>query len=130
LNFVTDTHPLVWYLADETKRLGRRALRAFSDADVGRSTVHVPAVVLMEIALLEQKGVLAFSYRDLRDQLAARPGLPIEALTASDVDEARALVGLKDPFDRMIAGSSIRLGLPLLSRDTAFRDAARIRTFW
>jgi PIN domain nuclease of toxin-antitoxin system len=90
----------------------------------------VPVVVLMEITLLEQKGVLALSYRKLRDQLAARPGLPVEALTAADVDEARALHGLKDPFDRLIAGTAIRLGHPLLSSDPAFEDIDRLRTYW
>ena len=51
-----------------------------------------------------------------------RPGFPLEALTPEDVDEARGLGMLIDPFDRLIAGTALRLGLPLMTNDGLITD--------
>jgi len=130
VNLVTDTHALVWYLSGELRRLGRRARHAFAQADSARWTVRVPSVVLMEIVLLEQRGRIRLSYRELREQLAIRPGLPIEPLTAEDIDEARALAVLSDPFDCLIAGTAKRLDLPLITNDAAITKTGLVPTHW
>ena len=130
MNLVSDTHALVWYLAGETRRLSAGARRAFRDAEAGRRTVFISTVTLMEIALLEERGRLRIDYRGLREQLGLRPGLPLEPLLPEDIDEARALVQLRDPFDRLIAGTAIRLALPLLTNDARIMASRRLRTYW
>ena len=130
MNLVADTHALVWYLSGRERRLSVRARRAFTQAETGRLTIHVPAAVLMELVLLEHAGRLRISYRDLREQLALRPGFPLQAMTPEDVDEARSLGVLVDPFDRMIAGTALRLGLPLLTNDDLITASKRVRTYW
>ena len=130
MNLVADTHALVWYLSGQFQRLSRRARHAFAEAEAGRWTVRVPAVVLMEVVLLEHRGRIRISYRELREQLSIRPGLPIEPLTPEDVDEARALAVLRDPFDCLIAGTARRLGLALLTNDDAITRTGLIRAHW
>lgn len=129
MKLVTDTHALVWYLSGE-KRLSRRARQAFHHADAGRWTVHVPAIVLYEISMLERLGRLRLSYRQLRDQLALRPGLPIEPTTAEDVDETRSLGTIADPFDRLVAATALRLSAPLITCDETLSAAPAVRTYW
>ena len=51
-------------------------------------------------------------------------------MTPEDVDEARGLGVLVDPFDRLIAGAALRLGLPLLTNDDLITSSKRIRTYW
>lgn len=75
MNLVVDTHALVWHLSGQNRRLSARVRRAFSAADSGRSRIHVPVAVLMELVLLEQRGRLRVSYGELREQLALRPGV-------------------------------------------------------
>lgn len=130
MNLVVDTHALVWYLSGQDRRLSARARRAFAAADRGRSLMHVPVAVLMEVVLLEQLGRLRISYGALREQLALRPGFPLDAMTLEDIDEARGLGSLPDPFDRLIAGTAIRLGLPLLTQDELITNSKRIPTYW
>jgi PIN domain nuclease of toxin-antitoxin system len=130
VKLVTDTHALVWYLSGTPRRLSRRAHRAFVHADAGRWTVHVPTLVMLEIVLLEQLGRLRLSYRELREQLAQRPGFPIEALTADDVDEARSLRAIRDPFDRAVAATAVRLGAPLITCDDALAAIESLDTYW
>jgi len=130
VNLVVDTHPLVWYLAGEDRRLSRRARATFADVEAGRATLHVPAPVLMELVLLEQLGRVRGPYAELRVQLGLRAGIRLEPLLPEDVDEARALAVLQDPFDRMIVGTAIRLGLPLLTRDAEITTSRRVKTVW
>lgn len=130
MNLVTDTHALVWHLSGQTRRLSLRAQRAFAQAENGRWAVHVPVIVLMEIVLLEQRGRLRVSYGDLREQLSIRPGFPIEPLTPEDVDEARALARLSDPFDCLIVATARRLRLALITRDSAISDCGLVSTHW
>ncbi len=130
MNLVTDTHVLVWYASGQRRRLSGRARRAFAEAEAGRWTVRVPAIVLMEIVLLEERGRIRVAYEELREQLDLRPGLPIEVLTPEDIDEARALRSLPDPFDRLIAGTARRLALPLLTNDDLITGCAHISTYW
>ena len=64
------------------------------------------------------------------DLVAAHPGLPIERLGWDDVREARGLTALVDPFDRLIAGTALRLEVPLLTNDERIRRSGLVRTFW
>jgi len=130
VNLVTDTHALVWYLTGESRRLSRRVRRVFQDADAGRATVRIPVVVLMELVLLERRGRIEVAYHELRDQLEVRRGMPLEALLPEDIDEARTLAVLRDPFDCLIAATARRLGLPLITRDQSITEAKVVRTYW
>lgn len=65
-----------------------------------------------------------------RAQLALRPGLPLEPVLPEDINEARALVQLRDSFDRLIAGTAVRLDLPLLTNDARITASGRLRTCW
>jgi PIN domain nuclease of toxin-antitoxin system len=130
VNLVTDTHALVWYLTGQARRLSRRAHRAFQDADRGRATVHIPVVILMEVVLLERRGRVEVAYRELREQLSVRPGLPLEPLFPEDIDEARGLRLLPDPFDCLIAATARRLGLALITCDESITETRVVRTYW
>jgi PIN domain nuclease of toxin-antitoxin system len=57
-------------------------------------------------------------------------GVAIEPLTRGDVEEARALRDLPDPHDRLIAGTAVRLGVPLLTADRRIRGHERVTTIW
>ena len=84
----------------------------------------------MEIVLLEQRARIRVSYGELREQLSIRPGFPIEPLTPEDVDEARALAKLRDPFDCLIAATARRLQHPLITNDAAIFEAGVVSTHW
>lgn len=74
--FVTDTHPLVWYGNGKLGNLSKSALRAFADAEVGNAFVHIPAIVLLETAILERQGKIKLTGGFLRwtETLLKNPG--------------------------------------------------------
>ena len=54
--YVTDTHPLVWFGNSKLGQLSKAAVKAFTDAEVGQAYVHIPSMVLYEVAILERLG--------------------------------------------------------------------------
>ena len=71
-----------------------------------------------------------YDAEDWQGLIATHPGLPIEGMAWDDIREARGLAALVDPFDRLIAGTALRLDVPLLTNDERIRDSGLVRTVW
>ncbi len=67
MDYVTDTHSLVWYFTDDS-RLSSAALKAFQTSEVD-GTVFVPAVVLAEIMFIARKGRTSISFEDTLERI-------------------------------------------------------------
>src|SRR5207245_2813100 len=78
------------------------------------------ALCLFEVGQLEERGRVSLGlpferWCDLVEEVAALLLLPLER---AHVSEARSLPTLRDPFDRLIAGTAVALGLPLITADS------------
>jgi PIN domain nuclease of toxin-antitoxin system len=73
--YVTDTHSLIWYFTRQYRKLSRRALEAFEQAERGEAFVYLPAVVLREISRHDQLGVIRLNepFEDWVEALLAQP---------------------------------------------------------
>lgn len=128
--YLADTHAVLWFLSAPEK-LGRKAARAF--ATLGESSeISISTVTLWEVAVLHDEGQLRLSagFSAWHEALAGLPGVRIEPLFPDDVEEARSLRNLVDPFDRLIAGTALRLGVPFISRDRRIGKERRLRIVW
>ena len=130
--YVADTHALVFFATGQLRRMSPRCRNIFRRAEEERDRVHVPAVCFFEIALLLERGRIRsrIDFDAWYDLVAAHPGLPIERLGWDDIREARGLRNLVDPFDRLIAGTALRLEVPLLTNDERMRRSGLVRTVW
>ena len=54
--YVTDTHPVVWFVTGQRRKLSKTALRIFEDANRQHALVYVPAAVFWEISILLRVG--------------------------------------------------------------------------
>jgi PIN domain nuclease of toxin-antitoxin system len=118
-DLISDTHAIVWHLTDPS-RLGRGAMRAFAAADSGRARCHVPAVCLVEIGLLHERGRLRVGVPQVLETLATHPGYAVLPLDVEQCLEFAALVGLRDPMDRLVAAAVRASGARLVSADAGF----------
>lgn len=129
--YVTDTHPLVYYVDQKLSRLGRNARRIFNEAEDGRAVIYIPSVVLWEVGKRLREGDLTFHIPFDRwcRSFEGAPGFLIAPLGWEDVDHARSFP-FKDPFDSLIAGTATHLGMPLITRDAEICDSNLIETIW
>jgi PIN domain nuclease of toxin-antitoxin system len=129
---VLDTVALLGYLGGAARGLGRVARRTFASARAGRVRLAVPTVCVFEISQLEERGRISLTlpferWCDLVEETEALLLLP---LARSHVSEARSLPTLRDPFDRLIAGTAVALGVPLMTPDARIAELKRVRVIW
>ena len=125
---VADTHAIVWYLT-KPQKLGARARREFEAADAERSLCCVPAIALVEIALLQERRRTLVGPRDVLRALSGRAGYAILALDAEQALEFASLSGVRDPMDRLVLAAARATGGRLISADEAL-DGFGVERLW
>ena len=94
--FVTDTHAISHYAQEKHSKLGRKARRLFKQADDDQVLIHIPTVVLWEIAVHIRNGhiELRMRFEHWCNLLQIKRGFILEPLEWSDV-RARWLARLE-----------------------------------
>lgn len=129
---VIDTHTLVWYLTSSV-RLSPKALARIEATMAAGDPVYVPAISLIEVIYLVEKGRLPEETTTrLTERLdQADSGLVIAPLDRSVAERLSAIPReeVPDMPDRIIAATASMLGLPLVTKDGRIRSSA-VETFW
>jgi len=128
VRLVADTHAVVWHLT-APRKLGIAARRALAAADEGRSLCCVPAIALVEIALLKERKRIAIGVDQVLRALAGHSGFVVLALDGEQSAEFAALVGVKDPMDRLVLAAARVTGASLVSADDVF-DGHGVERIW
>jgi PIN domain nuclease of toxin-antitoxin system len=118
---VADTHAAVWYLTNNPK-LSKAAAQALDGASASGDPILIPAISLVELTYLVEKGRIPPDARKKLVELLAIPGGPYElAPLDADVAEAVELIDrhiVPDLPDRVIAATA-------LARISRWRAATR-----
>ena len=124
--YVTDTHAIIWYMADDPK-LSTTAKRIFEEADSGQDYILIPCIIFFELLYLTEKGKLAIDFDSFAAEVSSSRNYRIEPLCLPIIEESKTISReeVSDPWDRLIAATSLYLGIPLISRDKSLQKAAR-----
>ncbi len=127
-----DTAPLVALATGSEQSLGPEARRLVKRAARDGGLLGIPSVCLFEIAQLEERGRLRLRlpFEEWCGLFEESAGLRILPLDLGVVSEARALPTLRDPFDRLIAGTAVAHGVPLISPDRRVAGSGRLKVVW
>lgn len=115
---ILDTHVWVWTLFD-VRRVSSRASQAIDQAEAIFLSAVSPYEIAQKVRLETWPELAPFvpQLPELMDMQGVRPAVvtPEIALIAGSLDWPH-----RDPFDRMIAATALRLGLPLVTADSVF----------
>ena len=130
--YVTDTHALVWFGNGKLNQLSKAGSKAFIDAENGEAFIHVPSMVIYEIAILQKLGRIKLStgFRRWTEILFKNPGFGSYPLDADVIDRAIGYNFNSDPFDRVIAATAVELSVPLITRDAAITGSGIVEVVW
>jgi len=129
---VVDTHALIWYLT-ASPRLSGSALTRIENTIAAGDVVYVPAICLVEITYLIEKGRLPTV---TAERIAERLSQPDSGLVVAPLDRDVAehvakipRAQIPDMPDRIIAATASLLGLPLVTKDGRIRSGT-LATIW
>jgi PIN domain nuclease of toxin-antitoxin system len=129
---VTDTHPFLWYTAENFSKLSPSVKKAFDDAVEGRIAIWVPVVVLWELSLLIKAGKIQTS-RKIQDYISnnffAKAIHPLD-MTPLDVAISEDLNFTKDPYDTLIVAMALRMDCALITNDSVIHTTQPCQLFW
>lgn len=130
--FVTDTHPFVWFASGKPGNLSKAAFKAFTEAESGNAFIHIPAMVLYEIAILEKHRKIALEggFRRWTENVLKNDGFGVADLELEIINSAVGYSFNEDPFDNVIVATAAEMSLPLITKDSAITDSGLVEICW
>lgn len=127
-DFAADTIAIVLRL--ERRRMGDQARIAFELAEQGKARILVPAIVFAEIGYLSERERIQTSLASLRQYMAEHSHVIEQPLTLSAVEAAMSITDIPELHDRLIAGTALLFGAPLITNDHVIRSSVFVKTVW
>ena len=128
---LVDTHVVLW-LAFEQHRLSKKARAAIDDARRKGEGLAISDITLLELATLVGKGrvSLQIGLDSFLQEVEAR--FVVLPITGRACARALALPQRypKDPADRVLGGTALVEGLPLLTADRDISRSKAVPTIW
>ena len=121
--YVTDTHSLVWHLTDDPK-LSLKAKKVFENVDNFQDDISIPCIVFFELVYLIEKNKVAVDFDSLISMVSSSKNYRIVPLCLPIIENSRKIKREKvaDPWDRLIAATSMHLNFPLISKDESLKN--------
>ncbi len=127
-DYVFDTHALIRYV--EGRRVGRGAARVIKEIETGHAGAWIPAVVPVELALLQERGRTALSVLELEATLSRNEAVRLLVLDLQQAREFALLPAIRGPFDRMIVAAARSVRCPLVTADGDIADSGLVEVVW
>jgi PIN domain nuclease of toxin-antitoxin system len=126
---VLDTHTWLWY-ATESEKLSKQAKARIKRAQA----LGVHPISCWEIAMLSNAGELKLTM-DITQWVGhalERPKVELLPFTPAAAIRAAGLGGSfpGDPADRIIVGTALEMGAPLITKDQRITDWGHVQTIW
>lgn len=121
--FVTVTHSLVWHMTSDPT-LSAPAREVFEKVDNSQDFIVIPCIVFFELIYLIEKKRIAVNFDTFLTLVHASNNYRIEPLCLPIIEKCEGIPREKiaDPWDRIIAATSMHLDLPLITGDESLRE--------
>jgi PIN domain nuclease of toxin-antitoxin system len=115
--FVTDTHALLWHMTKDP-RLSSRVKKIFD-----KDYIIIPCIVFFELLYLIEKKRIVSDFDSFLTMVSSSENYKVEPLCIPIIESSRKIPReiVADPWDRLIAATSMHLSLPLITRDKTLK---------
>ena len=129
-SYITDTHSLVWFMTNDAN-LSNKEKNIFLKADNAQVYIIIPCIVLFELLYLTEKKKVIVNFGNFLTKLSLSKNYKIEPMCLPVIEKSRLIPRKKvaDPWDRLIAATSMYLNLPLITKDKKLQNIG-LNTIW
>ena len=129
MDYVTDTHALVWYLGG-SPLLGANARETFERALADDGQIIVPAICIAELVMLAEKRRVAIDLDAIMRTLRETAGFVLASLSSDVAVEIRTFTQFNDMHDRLIVAETKARDATLITRDEAITSSKIVPIIW
>jgi len=128
--YVTDTHSLIWYMTNDS-RLSVKARKVFEEVDSGKNYIFIPCIIFFELLYLVEKKKLTIDFENFIRMVSSSKNYKVEPLCLPIIEKSKIIPKgeVRDPWDRLIAATSMYLSFPLITRDESLRKIG-LKVVW
>lgn len=126
--YVTDTMALILHL--ENRRSSETVKAIFDSADVGETTIYVPAMVFAEILYLTERQRIELNLIELEKHLNKFPNYRESPMSFEIVKNGLHIADIPELHDRLIASTANYLKLKLITNDLRIQASKFVDTVW
>lgn len=128
MDFITDTHSLVWYFTEDA-RLSKKAIKAF-EGTIKEGTVVVPAVVLAEIMYIAKRGKIALAFEETLKKIEEYENFDIAPLDINILKTADRIETDMEMHDKLIVATALYYKARLITKDEQIKKAGIVPVVW
>lgn len=129
MNFVADTHALLWWFTDSPK-ISSKASEIFKKCEKGELTIFIPSIVIAESLSIFEKKRISFDFKNFLKRIHESENFILIALDYSILQKMIAMKDVPELHDKIIASTAKYLESPIITKDKTLQDLSSIKTFW
>ena len=129
MNFVTDTHALLWWFAD-SPRISLKASEIFEKCEKGENVIFIPSIVIAEALSIFDKKRVSFNFKNLFKKIRASNNFVLIALDYPVLQKMIDLREIPELHDKIIVSTAKYLKLPIITKDKILQNLSSIKTIW
>jgi PIN domain nuclease of toxin-antitoxin system len=128
MDYVADTHSLVWYFTADS-HLSEKALKAF-ELSAQEGIVLIPSIVLAEIIFISKKGRITLTFEETLKRIEEYDNFDIVALDVDILKEVDKIEADLEMHDKLIVATSLYFKAALITKDQRIKEAGIVTTIW
>ncbi len=129
MNFVTDTHALIWWFTN-SPRISLKASEIFEKCEKGENVIFIPSIVIAEALSIFDKKRLSFNFKNLFKKINDSENFVLVALDYPILQKMVALKEIPELHDKIIVSTAKYLNLSIITKDKILRNLPSIKTIW
>lgn len=129
MNFVADTHALLWWFTN-SPRMSSRASEVFERCEKGENIIFIPSIVIAESLSIFDKKRISFNFKNLLKKIHTSENFVLIALDYPILQKMVALKEVPELHDKIIVSTAKYLKLPIITKDKTLQKLPSIKTIW
>ena len=129
MNFVTDTHALLWWFIDSPK-ISPKVSAIFEKCEKGENVIFVPSIVIAEALSIFDKKRMSFNFKKLFEKIHGSENFTLIALDYPILQKMITIRDIPELHDKIIVSTAKYLNLPIITKDETLQNHPSIKTIW
>lgn len=129
MNFVADTHALLWWFTN-SPRISPVASEIFEKCEEGENVIFVPSIVIAEALSIFDKKRVSFDFKTLFRKINDSDNFKLISLDYPILQKMISLKDIPELHDKIIVSTAKYLTLPIITKDEYLQNLSHIKTIW